>query len=268
MLYDEAFVAAAHADPDTAFAGSGLTAAERKELLCVDRRAWRTDPLRRRRTLRMIFEEYKVSSTLALAETRRLAFLEGYFSSPEFHAAVLERRPIALAFGEFLEAAAARGVLKTPQLPDIIRLEAAMARCRRDLRAEISDAPEGSTRVRLAPGYAALTLEANVIASIQKVEQYLFEIGLMPAVALCDDHPCIGELPPVSEERLYLLLFPSEGNVSLSYLDAPTCEMLALASRATPRAEIAAALAKRHIPASAVHAALDSSLEEGILVRC
>jgi Na+/proline symporter len=45
-----------------------LTAAGRGQLFAVDRRAFRTDPLRRRRTLRTLSEEFKASTTLVLAD--------------------------------------------------------------------------------------------------------------------------------------------------------------------------------------------------------
>ena len=51
-LHDDGFVAAMHADPDAVLAPLGLDEGERRQLLAVDRRAFRTDPLRRRRVLR------------------------------------------------------------------------------------------------------------------------------------------------------------------------------------------------------------------------
>ena len=47
-LHDDTFVGELHADPDATLAPLGLDARERAQLLAVDRRAFRTDPLRRR----------------------------------------------------------------------------------------------------------------------------------------------------------------------------------------------------------------------------
>lgn len=261
MLYDDSFAEAAHADPDV-LARAGLAPEERAQVLSVDRRAWRTDPLRRRRTLRILADEFKASTTLALAETRSLASLEGYFSSPQFHNAVQERRSIALAFGDFLAAAVEAGRLATPQLRDVVRLETAMARCRRDARAR-PPIPPGT--VRLAAGVAVGAFEANVISTIQRAEQYLFEVGLMPAVALCADAPALGDLPPVRAETIHLLLTTAGGHVSLSYLDAATFEILSVAASPAGRAELTELLVRRGVPAAAAGETLDALVAEGIL---
>src|SRR5437868_2250360 len=102
MLFDEEFVEAVYTDSTQALAELDLSETERAQLRGVDRRAWRHDPLRRRRTLRTLVEEYKVSTTLVLAETRALASLERFFSSSFFHAAVQNRGSQGLAFSEFL----------------------------------------------------------------------------------------------------------------------------------------------------------------------
>src|SRR5688572_17688830 len=102
MFFDEDFVEQVHAAPDRALARLDLTEAERARLLGVDRRAWRHDPLRRRRTLRTLVEEFKISTTIALAETRSLASLERFFSSRFFHSSIEERGSMGLAFAEFL----------------------------------------------------------------------------------------------------------------------------------------------------------------------
>ena len=100
-------------DPDVRFedlAGRGEAATlgpeELAELAKVDRRGLRTDPLRRRRLLRTLAEEYKASTTLLLAETRSLADMEAFFTSIAFRVAVLHDASLALAFGAFLGVAA------------------------------------------------------------------------------------------------------------------------------------------------------------------
>ena len=44
--------------------------------------------LKRRRALHGLMGEFKASSAIALAETRRLAFLDAFFASPPFHRAI------------------------------------------------------------------------------------------------------------------------------------------------------------------------------------
>jgi hypothetical protein len=62
--------------------------------------------------------------------------------------------------------------------------------------------------------------QANVIAAIQRVEQYLFELSLMPAMALCDDAPGLPALPEVDErKKVYLLFSPGAAGISITNLD-------------------------------------------------
>src|SRR5262249_48625898 len=121
MLFDESFIEEIYTDPDGSLTGLGLTEAERNQLLGVDRRAWRYDALRRKRTLRTLVEEFKISTTIVLSETRSLASLECFFSSPFFHAAIKERGSLGMAFSEFLLDGCKRGAWKAPQIDDIVR---------------------------------------------------------------------------------------------------------------------------------------------------
>jgi len=271
MLFDEEFVEEVYAAPDRALAGLHLTEVERIQLLDVDRRAWRHDALRRRRTLRTLVEEFKVSTTIILAETRSLASLEGFFSSRFFHDSVTERGSMGLAFAEFLLDGYRSRAWNAPQIADVVRLEAAIAGCRRalaregtlagDLPATISD----RARVRLAPGYDVASFQANVIAAIQGVEQYLFELSLMPAMALCDDAPRLPPLPEVDErKKVYLLFSPGESGISITNLDKS--DFLVLYE--TKRAVEIRSLLSRLAPARASQAqdVLAEWLESGALM--
>jgi hypothetical protein len=227
MLFDDEFVAAVYAEPDLTLTGLDLTEAERGQLLGVDRRAWRQDPLRRQRTLQTLAEEFKISTTIVLAQTRSLASLERFFSSSFFHRSIQERGSMGRAFSEFLLDGCRSGAWTAPQILDIVRLEAAIAGCRRtlaregkydagELPATISD----RACVRLAPGYDVGSFQANVIAAIQHVEKFLFELSLMPAMALCDDAPKLTGLPNVdSSKKVYLLFGPSAAGISITNLD-------------------------------------------------
>lgn len=227
MLFDEQLTAAVYAEPETALAGFDLTGPERAQLLSVDRRAWRYDALRQRRTLRTLAEEFKISTTIILAETRSLASLEAYFSSRFFHAAIQDRGSLARGFAEFLLDGCQRGAWISPQIADVVRLENAMVGCRRSLalagREEPAELPtkiNPQARVKLAAGHDVASFQANVIETIQHVEKYLFELSLMPAMALCDDAPKLSGLPVVNaQQKAYFLFHPGAAGISMTILD-------------------------------------------------
>ncbi len=274
MLFDEEFVAGVYSDPDGALAELELTEAERGQLLSVDRRAWGHDPLRKRRTLRTLVEEFKVSTTIILAETRSLASLERFFSSQFFHRAVHERGSLGLAFSEFLLDGCRHGLWKAPQISDIVRLEAAIAGCRRtlaregsheagELPATISD----RALVRLAPGYDVGSFQANIIATIQHVERYLFEMSLMPAMALCDDAPMLTGLPEIDQQKkVYLLFGPGATGISISNLDKPSYLVLSETKRAVEIKSLLSRLGTVSASARRAQEILSESLENGALM--
>jgi hypothetical protein len=203
MLYDPAFAAAARENPDQVL--RGVEAGLRAQLAAIDPRALGMDRLRRRRTLRTLVDEFKGSTTLALAEKKSLAWLESFFFGAAFHRAVEERGALALAFAEFLAEegpAALRAVLV---------IEAAIARARR----------KGNSSDGLAAGVVPIETTAWGMKALQACERYLFEVGLMPAVALCDDPPPL-ELPPADATPLYLLTVATGGGISLVTVEAAT----------------------------------------------
>ncbi len=250
-LHDPSFVEAMHADPAATLAPLGLEPHEQTQLLAVDRRAFRTDPLRGRRLLRVLCEELKVSATLALWETRRASFLDGFFASAAFRGAVASRAPLAPAFGDYLGGAG----LETPQLRDVVRLETATARCRRDRHPRPG--------VALAPGVASLELDAGTLETVQLVERYLFELGLMPQLGFCVDGPALPPLPPTGAGTIYLLLTPTQTGISLTPIDEDLHRVLAALS--TPTSDVARALAPCGVPASRARALVASLVGEGLV---
>lgn len=274
MLWDEAFVAAVHTAPEQVLKGLELTDAERAQLLAVDRRAWRHDALRRKRTLRTLAEEFKVSTTIILAETRSLASLEQFFSSSFFHQAVQQRGSLAQSFSEFLLDGCRNHAWRAPQITDIVRLEAAVAACRRTLAregayepAELPTTINDRAHIRLAPGYGVASFQANVIEAIQTVEQYLFELSLMPAMALCDDAPRLLQLPEVEPKRkLYLLFSPGATGITLTHVDKPTWAVLGEAKRPTEIRSLLARAAMTGVKAPQAQEILAEWLECGGLM--
>jgi len=252
-LHDPGFVDAMHADAAGVLGPLGVTAEERAQLLAVDRRAFHTDPLRARRVLRVLAEELKISTTLALWETRSAAFADGFFASAFFRAAVAERTALAPAFGAYLAAAP----LATPQLPDVVRLETLMARCRRAAR---SRARPG---VGLAPGVGTARFDAGVLETVRVVEGFLFEVGLMPQLAWCSDGPQLPALPAVGRGTVCLLLTPSESGVGIAEIDEDLHRVLAALE--APTADVATTLAALGLPAAGVTGLLASLAEEGLV---
>ncbi len=274
MLFDPAFVAEVYTDAERALADLDLEPHERAQLVGVDRRAWSHDPLRRYRTLRTLTEEFQASTTLALAATRSLASLDAYFSSAEFHAAVQGRGSLALSFATYLQRLVAERGVDIPQLPEVLRLERMRARCRRDLDAaspspsEPVAAVDASTSLALAPGHAVGRFDANVVETINVVERYLFEVGLMPAVALCEDAPRLDALPPLSGEPTHLLALPSSSGISLMPIDSDYFHLLdQFSSGPRPLGDAARAAVAAGVPRNDVDGMVESLLEEGVLVR-
>jgi hypothetical protein len=257
LLFDPEFVAALHAAPEVALADCGLTDVETRWLLSADPRAWNVDPLRRRRTLGALAEEFKASSALALAETRSLAFLERFFSSPNFHRAIRRRGSMGLAFAEFLADRLRDGALATPQLPDVLRLETLMARCRRDPAADA------------APQTAVGGFQANVIAVIQRVERHLFEAALVPAGAQCADAPRLDDLPPVDASRkIYLHCGPGLSGISLTAVDRAEFLVLLEAKRPASIRDLVQRAKKSNLPAPTTLNVIAEALAARRLVLC
>jgi hypothetical protein len=271
MLFDPAFVDAVYADARRALEGLDLEPHERAQLVAVDRRAWGHDPLRRYRTLRTLAEEFKASTTLVLAATRSLGSLDAFFSSVEFHGAVQERGSLALAFAAFLERLVVERPIDTPQLPDALRLERMLARCRRELDAapRATEPPTevgGATVLALALGHAVGRFNANVVETVNVAERYLFEVGLMPAVALCEDAPRLDALPPVAAEPAHLLALPSSAGVSLMPLDADYVLLLdRFSDGPLSLSEAAKAAVAAGLPREDVGGMIESLLDERVL---
>jgi hypothetical protein len=264
MLFDPSLVDRVTSDAEVALEGLDLSARERAQLLAVDRRAWGYDPLRRRRTLRNLAEEFKGTTTLLLAATRSLASIERFFSSSEFHSAVQERGSMALAFADYLGRYEASGIDLPPQLGDIWRLETLLARTRRDRR---RPARCGSGEVALPPRHGVVALNANVVAAHNQVDRYLFEVGLMPAVALCDDAPRLPCLPAVVEERIYLLAYPVGSGVTLTAVGADEYAVLRECGRDAIRvAELVRQTEAAGLEAERAREVISTLLDEGLLL--
>jgi hypothetical protein len=122
----------------------GLDPLARALLTRGDRRAWGTDPYRRARTLHALLEEFPCSAAEA-----GVAGLDAFFSSPAFHAAVMENRAMAPAFGRWL---GGRGGA-------VLEVELAFA----ELRRAPAPPPPGPGELMAAPGSRPIALPEGTL---------------------------------------------------------------------------------------------------------
>jgi hypothetical protein len=254
------------ADPRAALAPFRLTAAEQALIAGVDRRAFAIDRLRRRRVLKAITEELKASMAIALAEARRFAFAEEFFASPSFRAAVIEDRPLVLALADHLAAQLAGGALASPHLAGVLAIERARAEARRD---QGRAPPPG---LSLSPGLRLVASDSAALAALQAAEQHLFELALLPHIALCDDRPRL-ELPARAGARpLCLAVRARGGEALLAELPEPLFRSLgALASAAARgpvgRAQVPAVLAAVGLRVADTDRLIDDLVADGDVVE-
>lgn len=264
LLYDPPFLERIKANPSSL---SSLSAEERASLLSIDPRALRTDPLRRVRTLRGLIDELKISTTIALSEWRRFSSLENFFSSDRFHKAISKDTPLVLALASFLEDEVSAGRLKEPALKEVLRYESACAQSRRAPSPTPSNAPiKERTTLRRARGVIGLSLSFDVVAVVQQVEKFLFELSLLPQIALCEDAPRLPALSRPGGAR-HLLLTPTGGGVSLTKLDAGLYALLEALSTPREAKTLAPIVAPFGVPAKNVIPLVSSLQQEGLIVQ-
>jgi hypothetical protein len=218
MLHDPAFAAEVRRAPDAAL--PELSPALRAQLAAIDPRALQLDRLRGRRVLRTLFDEYKAATTLLLARHKQLAFLDRFFAHAAFVDAIAGRRPLYDAYFAFL--------VDAGDVPAAVAaIEHGLATARRASK----PAPPGC--VQRAPGVQPIATTAGALATLQAAERYLFEVSLMPAVALCADAPPL-TLDDATRDAtpLFVVTVPHESGHSLVTIDAPLHALLASLPRA------------------------------------
>ena len=115
----------------------------------------------------------------------------------------------------------------------------------------------------LAPGHAVGRYNANVVEAVNAAERYLFEVGLMPAVALCEDAPRLGDVPPVSPDPAWLLALPSSSGVGLMPVDADYFALLdQFSAGPRPLGDAARSAVAAGVPREDVDGMVESLLEE------
>jgi hypothetical protein len=279
MLFDPAFVERVYASPTTALAGIELDAGLVAQLVgSNDRRLWNADRLRRSRALEILMDEFKVTTTLVLAERGELEFLDAFFGSELFHAAVQRRAYMALAFVAYLEHAFASGQLRSPHTRATLELESSMARSRRDLRdarrghdpalRRIPGAKPGERWV-VRPGVRSLFLASGTLELVQHIEKYLFRLSKVRAMALCRDAPRPEPLPVLDpgSRGPYLLEPEPRGKVQLSGIPASFAHLIAICDRPVGAADLARRASDAGVAADDVPDLVRQLDDAGILRR-
>ena len=272
MLFDPAFAMRVHDAPAEALAGLDLPAPLVAQLRANDRRLWSADRLRRSRALKVLMEEFRISTALVLLETRRLARLDAFFSTRHFHEAVQTRGYMALAFADYLEDEVGRGELRRPELPAVLAIEAGMARARRTWR-EAHRGRRVASRQTIRPGLVVVPgvgtalVPGGTLDVIQHLERYLFETGLIPALALCDDAPRPEPLPALRPEAPEAYVFEPDaaGQVKLSGIPRSYSRLIEACSSPRIREDLARELSGGDLSIDDVLEMAQSLVSAGIL---
>lgn len=281
MLFDPEFVESVHADPEGALAEDDVPPALVRQLIANDRRLWNADRLRRRRALKVLLEEFPTASALVLERWGRMARLEAFFSSAAFHRAVRERGYMALAFHAWLAAAIgaeeAHGGEGGRALLAVLALEGAMVLARRHwkearrgrdpgLRALAGDEGTDADRLVLSAGCLGVRVPRGTLGIVQHVQKWSFEVGLVPALVLCEDAPTPSPLPPLGDDHEHYLIECDEtGQARLSDVERVWADVLMACRTPVDRSLLAARTRTRGPAAAKAWERAEGLLEAGVL---
>lgn len=228
LLHDPSFVARVYAEPERALADLELTADERRWLVTTDRRRFEADPLRPRRVLKALLDEFRVSTALVVHATRRLASLERFFQSPEFHGLVEHRGSLARAFPAYL-----RSLAPEPRVGAVLAVEEGLAAARRGrLPAAAERRFDDESGYLLSSHVEPLLVPAGTVAVMQAVEQVLFELSLVPVAALAEDGPDLRAVPGLgSDHEAFVAELGADGQARLGGATPALVSLLEAARR-------------------------------------
>ena len=266
MLFDPLFVEQVYTAPEPTLRPLEIPDHLVTELLKTDRRAWQVDTERRKRTLHSLIGEFKCSTTLALSETGSIGLLDAFFSHHLFHRSVQTRGSLSDAFAKYLTHLHTEGNVTHPHYLDLLTLEATKAQCRRELTETLpSPSRDGYS---LPPGVHSKELNGNVIPALNQIEHYLYELSLLPALALCEDRPAFPSLPPVSSPT-HFLFRPREGeeDIHLSPVSVVVHDALNEMKSPLSREGFLKKMKRRGLSTERANELLDALLEEGLLYR-
>lgn len=267
MLWDERFAKTVLEAPAQALAGLDLDEEERAALAQLDPRAFRVDPLRRRRSLQALCAELPVSVALALSELGRISSLDAYFQSAPFHQAMMSRGSMFSAFTDYLRSLH----LRCPQLPDVLRVEESLGLCRRELerpceRFTAAPKPSGVWAAR-APGVATITVDGETLNWMSSVQQTLFELSLIPAMALVKDAPRVPPLSAPGEAAPKLLVVrPEAGGSGLLELGRVVHTFLGQLDGPVSATDALQMACRLHLSEAKAEALIFDLQEEGLII--
>jgi hypothetical protein len=235
LLHDPALVAALGRGE----AVLGLSERELGWLRAVDPRAWGADPFRAARALTGLIDEYPLSvARLAVAGA------QAWFSSADFHAAVLGRRSLSLSFGAWVAA----------RVPGWGPLELAIATSRRPR-------PEGAGLV-LAPGYAAVEVPDGCILHWSRARSRLMPD---PAAAIAEGRSI--PAAPSGRKREWVLIEPGPQGPQMGECNQAMFRLLSACSTPVTRPRLAELGRSLGADEAELTELLGQLLGEGLLVE-
>lgn len=280
MLYDPALVDAVYRDRATALVEDELGEVERSWLVAVDERAWRTDPMRRARSVTGLIEEFPVASACVVRRmcegTVRVEteLLDAFFSARVFHEGVRRGESMVLAFARYLEGPEHGSARADRRIAPLAGLEAAIARLRRVV--ESDPGPAVPERFYLAPWAEVLRVPAGTGELHTRISKALRLGGRSPVASVLDRQwslPVLLELDAAAQEDLLIERPPEAGtewsSVGVRYAPV-TAELAGLLRAVAPGATRGELLAvARALGAEPGEDAdvLDGLIGEGLLVR-
>ncbi len=265
MLFDPEFQEAVYANPRKIMNPLGIPDDLQDSLLQNDRRAWNIDSQRRKRSLQGLMGEFPCSCALALSQTKQLADLDAFFSSSEFHKSVQNRGSMPLAFIQFLENLYRQQRITEKQYPDILQLENHKALARRALIQK--PLPLKPNQIVRQQGVSSCALNSQVIASINLIENYLYELSLVPAIALCNDKPNFPELPPPPEDSFFLLFQPRDNDIGMSPVSIVIHDALDHLKKPIASPVFLKVMQQKGLTPQTANDLLDSLIRENLVVR-
>ncbi len=261
MLHDPSFRAAVYADPVAALSGLDLTPENHRLLLASDARAWGVDVQRADRVLHAMLAEFPVSALVLLEDGLVFARLSRFFQSAFFHDAIMVRRSLARAFGDYLATLTMRARARS-----LIALEQAIATIRRARR---SASATPANHLQRSPLVRPVALAAGTLAAWHKAKQALGDEPL--ATLIARKRPRVGSSDERSSEWVLLELKPeavgsAPAEPSAAFIGEALGHLLLAAEEPVARAFLEAIAEREGADANEAREIIDELVAEGLLV--
>jgi hypothetical protein len=152
------------------------------------------------------------------------------------------------------------------QFLDVLTVEAQKAICRRSLeQGSIQLAPREIIRT---PGVCTSALNSTVIESMNGIEEYLYELSLIPAIALCDDKPHFPELPtPENQGNFFLLFRPQDEDIAITPVSIVIHDALSELEKPLSRDVFFENMKKRGLASKSCEQLLESLIQEKLVTH-